>query len=1216
MQLVLAGHAGEIQAPGSRSQGLEVPASGSPGFILMSPPATGVQFTNRLAPSRYLTNQIHLNGSGVAAGDVDGDGWVDLYFAGLDSENALYLNRGEWKFHEVAAERGVACSEWDSTGVTLADADGDADLDLLINTIGQGTRLFTNDGRGYFRESTEAARLTSHKGGTSLALADVNGDGYLDLYVGNYRNTTLRDLPFTRFRIQYIEGRPVVVLVDGRPVTESDLIGRYTVNEQRRIIEHGQADDFYINNGNGSFTRVPFTGGYFLDDAGNRLPSIPYEWALSVRFHDINNDQLPDLYICNDFASVDRFWINTGRGFQLAPPLSLRKTSKNSMVVDFSDLDRDGWDDFFLTDMLSRDYQLRHTQVAEFEMAVNPPGVITNRPQYMRNMLFHNRGDLTFAEIGQFSGVAASEWTWNVAFIDVDLDGFEDVLVTNGHERDSLNMDVAREIEAERAKRRMNRREVLELRRRFPRLDTPNLAFRNQEDLTFKDVSDRWGFNLPAVSQGMALADLDGDGDLDVALNNLNSAASLYRNTTSAPRVAVRLRGIPPNTAGIGARIRVFGGTKTQSKEVTSGGRYLSSDDTQATFAASSEAPQRIEVWWRSGGVTVVTNVQSNFLYEVYESAKVSINSPPREPPTSLFEDASQSLEHHHHEVRFDDFDHDPLLPYKLSRSGPGVSARDFDGDGWDDLCITTGKGGSTAIFQNQGNLRFRRRSNLELQTTGNGDHTAVLSWTPPERSPAIVVGQSGFEATTPVPGSIQCRPLADGAPPPQSLALNGTDIGPIAIAPPTAGRGWILFAGGRMVPGHYGLPASSFFFAWTGEDWKPVSEWSQPLQRLGMVTAALFSDLDDDGRPDLVAATEWGPIRVFLNRESGFEEATSKMGLATHRGWWNGIAAADFDADGKMDLAATNWGRNTEHESYRRYSVRLYVGNAGGSYGHDIFECRYLPESKKWAPIRRLDFVTRAVPRIGLRFQSFHEYGGAGVHDLFDDASENLTQLEVNTVESGVFLNRGNQFEWHPFPREAQWAPAFGICPADFNGDGSLDLFLAQNFFATRPEVDRLDAGRGLLLAGDGSGGFRCLSGDSAGIRIYGEQRGAACGDFNRDGKTDLVVSQNGGPTRLFVNRTGRPGLRVRLVGSPENPDGFGTRVWWQTETDHGPLLEVQGSSGYWSQNSSTLIVTSPRPFPTLRLRWPDGKVHSVQVPPNAREISINHNGHVAKIR
>lgn len=589
------------------------------GFTLLRGEETGITFSNLLSQAKYTTNQIYLNGSGVAAGDVDGDGWCDLYFCGLDNSNVLYRNLGNWKFADVTDSAGVAMKAFNSTGAAFADLDGDGDLDLVVNTVGQGTHLFLNEGHGHF---AEGPTLNESRGGMSLALADAKGDGALDLYICNYRPSTLRDQPNTNFRINMVNGQPVVALVNGEPTTSPALEGRFTLGPTGNVAEHGEPDVFYHNDGHGNFSPVPFTSGAFRDEDGKPLTAPPYDWGLSVAFRDLNGDGAPDLYVCNDFDSVDRIWINNGNGtFHALPRMALRNTSKFSMGIDVADINRDGYDDIFVLDMLSRNPVTRLTR-ADKSMEPTPIGVTDNRPQFTRNTLQLNSGDGTYREIAYLAGLAATEWAWTPIFLDVDLDGYEDLLVTTGHARDDMDIDNGLRIERTRRAQKMAVSDELALRKSSPALPSRKVAFRNRGDLHFEDAAAKWGFNQVGVSHGMCLADLDNDGDMDVVVNNLNQGAGIYRNDGSAARVAVRLKGAGANSRGIGAKIEVSDGrVARQSQEMICGGRYLSSDDAMRVFTAGTNGNEmRIEIRWRSGKQTRVEGVRANRIYEISES--------------------------------------------------------------------------------------------------------------------------------------------------------------------------------------------------------------------------------------------------------------------------------------------------------------------------------------------------------------------------------------------------------------------------------------------------------------------------------------------------------------------------------------------------------------------------------------------------------------------
>ena len=1221
---------------GVRQAPVTVAGDSKAGFTLMAPSATGIVFTNLLPQSRHLTNQVLLNGSGVAAGDVDGDGWCDFYLCSLSRPNALFMNLGDWRFRDTAVEAGVACPGFTSTGAVLVDLDGDGDLDLVVNTIGQGTRVFQNDGKGRFGER---ASLNAGKAGMSLAAGDLDGDGFLDLYVTNYRARALMDMPNTTFNFATVNGRRVLARVNGRPVSDPEFANRYRLNMHGGIEEDGEADEIYRNVGGKSFEPMPFAGGRFLDEEGRPLEAPPFDWGLSVMIRDLNQDGLPDIWVCNDFDSPERVWLNQGEGkFRAAPRLMFRKSSHFSMGIDVADINRDGFDDIFVVDMLSRDHALRMDMQGERNPPAPVVGAFDTQPNYMMNTLFLNRGDGTYAEIAQLAGIAATEWSWTPLFLDVDLDGYEDVLVSNGHERAARSLDVSERLRALRAERQLSAKEIFENRKLFPRQNSPNVAMRNRGDLTFEDTSREWGFDFNGVSHGMCLADLDNDGDLDVIVNNLNDPAAVYRNNAAAPRLGVRLKGAGGNARGVGARIRVLGGAvPVQSQQMICGGRYLSSDDSMRVFAAGRATNEMtIEITWRSGKQSVLRGAKANHLYEISESmAGPSATTPDKSEATNaapLFADVSHLLNHRHVDEPFNDFARQPGLPNQLSQGGPGVSWIDLDGDGWDDLVIGGGKGGQIAVLHNDTRGSFRQTDDSFLGRPLTRDVTTLLPWRKKSGEFVLLAGLANYEdEATDVPVAqgfnLTKRVLEE------TLPGSTTSTGPMAMADVDGDGQLDLFIGGRVIGGRWPEAASSRIFRGTGDRLMLDEGSAVALAQVGMVSGAVFSDLDADGDADLVLACEWGPLKIFRNAggkltpwnpavrfsfgstlASSPETRNSKLEtLSQLTGWWNGVATGDFDGDGHLDIVASNWGRNTRFEGKRNQPLQLLHGDLNGDGAVDVVEAYYDPRLQKYAVEHGLDFLGRSMPFLRARFTSHLAFGALGADEVLGQHRPAMQKLEAGWLDSTLFLNRGAWFEVRSLPIEAQMAPAFAVCVGDLDGDGNEDAFLSQNFFATQPETPRFDGGRGLWLKGDGRGGLNAVPGQESGLKIYGEQRGSALADYDQDGRLDLAVSQNGAATRLFHNATARPGLRVRLVGPPGNPDAVGATIRVQSGEHLGPAREVHAGSGYWSHDGTVQVLAVPGGTMRLQIQWPGGAATTFDVPPAAREVAVASTGKLA---
>lgn len=1174
------------QREGFRFRAITPGPPGKTGFTLLAPEATGIQFTNVLREERSIANRVLLNGSGVTAGDVDGDGLCDLYFGSLDGDNALFRNLGGWKFANITAKAGVACENQDTTGVVFADIDGDGDLDLLVTSLDRGLRVFRNDSKGSFTEALEAGGITPKLGATSMALADIEGDGDLDLYVARYRFDTIKDKLSTKFQINRVNGVDVVVSMDGRPTTAADLTNRFVVAFSGEVIELAEPDVLYLNDGHGNFTEEPWTAGRFLDEAGQPLAGPPRDWGLSAMFYDINRDGAPDLYVCNDFSSPDRCWMNDGKGnFRAVARTAIRSQSRFSMGVDFGDVNRDGHVDFFVTDMFSRDPAYRHTQVADFVPTIWPIGEIENRPQMMRNTLQINRGDTTFAETAWFSGVEASDWSWGAAFLDVDLDGYEDILVSNGQWGDFMNADMAAEIERLRAEKKMTPKEVTELVKLYPRLATPNVAFRNNRDLTFTEVAKEWGFDTPVISEALALADLDNDGDLDAALNNINDPAGVYMNGSAAGRVSVRTAA----ARGIGAVVHVIGGPVPQTQEIVAGGRYLSGEEAGRTFATGAATNVNVEVRWRNGKRSAAS-VPANSLLEFTDApGDAPAPSPAKAKTTGLFADVSALINHRHIEVPFDDFTRQPLLPNRLSQNGPGIAWNDVDADGFEDLFIGSGRGGVPGAFRNDGNGGFVAMTNDIWRRRIARDQAGIVAF-----GQTVVMASSNYEDGRTNGGALRIyvtRENVSG----ESVQGAGLTAGAIAMSDIDRDGDLDLFIGGRAIPGRYPEPANAALFRNENGRYIPALQFDG----FGLITAAAFSDLDSNGYADLIVAFEWGALRIFKNDGGQLKEHAPNPGISEHTGWWNGVATGDFDNDGRIDIVASNWGLNTKYGAGAR---RVYFGDFDGNNVLDVIEAGFRPNGLI-APERSFKAMREALPTIGDFVARYIDYGNASVEKILGAEFANAQMLEANTLASTVFLNRGDRFEASRLPIEAQLAPAFGIAVADYDGDGAQDIFLAQNFFAATPETFRSDACRGLLLRGDGKGKFAAMTGQESGLQIYGEQRGCAAADYDADGRVDLAVSQNGNFTKLYRNTTGKPGLRVQLKGSPQNPSCVGATVRW---VGAGPVAEVQAGSGLYSQSGQILVLARRDGADELEIRWPNGKVSRERVAPGQNQVTI----------
>ena len=1203
--------------------------SGPAGFTPVTARSSGINFENEVSDSILVGNRILGQGAGVALGDVDGDGRPDLFLARTEGCNALYRNLGDMRFEDITTASGVGACERHSSAAAFADVDGDGDLDLILLATTGPNAIFLNDGAGKFTEHRDLGLDTVGRGGTTISMADVDGSGRLSMYIANYKPYNVDDTipPQQRAFNQMVrQVAPGKYEVDPEHRRDYKLVMRPDLGGLR-LTQRAEPDAFYDNDGRGHFTRVPLTSSRFRDAQGNSLAVEPESFTLGARFADLNGDGAPDLYVANDFEDTDMLWYNDGKGnFKLADWSAQRQMSNSTMAVDVADVNGDGLPDLYTVDMLANDSHKLKTQIPTNTALPKKPGDMQQQLQQQRNTLFINRGDGTFAEVSQFAGVSASGWSWSTMMMDVDLDGYEDILIGNGHLWDIMDADVQ-----EGLQNRLNAVQWQRLRWEFPSLKRKNVALRNRGDLTFADMSNEWHFGTEEdISHTMAAADLDGDGDLDVVVNRLRSPVLVLRNDAGAPRIAVRLVGDAPNTRAVGAKVSLRNSAlPLQTREIVVGGLYMSHSDYETSFAMGTEPSSNatLVVNWRDGTRTTISDVRANREYEITTAGATSrselakSDSGLAEGP--LFVDASAQLGGHRHvEDDFDDWDRQFLLPNALSQIGPGVAWYDLNRDGRDELLVGTGKGGHVAVFKN---VNGELRSSPVQGPIANLDYTSIIGFTDGGRT-SVIAGIATWQSRSDSemlaqPAALQI-PVSGASLSASATAAVGShesSTGPLAMADYNGDGTVDLFVGSRAIPQRYPVAPSSGLFIKVNDKFVFDTANASVLQSVGMVTSAMFADMNGDGSDDLVLAREWGSILLLLNDGHGkFSVAPESWGLSKLTSRWNGIAAGDLDGDGKLDLVATSFGRNTTLHADSARPLMLVHGPFGARGEEEMLLAQRDPRLNTTVPLNSYARVRVAFPAMAKTVRTFAEYADASLEKVLGAALGGTERLSVTTLDNVALMNRGDHFDVVALPEEAQLAPAFYAGIADFDGDGWEDVFLGQNLSATVIGTPRFDAGRSLLLLNKRSpsskseGGsengvqLKAVDGARSGLVIYGDQRGVGYSDFNGDGRLDLAVSQNGSDTKLFVNRNAKPGLRVRVQGPPRNPDGIGVQLRVVYGERMGPVREIQSSAGYLSQNSAVQVFGLDGVPTAVWVRWPGGRIAQIPVASGVMQVTV----------
>ena len=1141
-------------------------------FERMPAQAAGVDFQHRWTddPRHQAEFTGPFSGGGLALGDYDGDGRADLFLTRPQGGGRLYHNEGGFHFKDVTTEVGIGDDGW-TTGPAFLDVDGDGDLDLFVGRFDAPNRLYINE-NGRFTDKAAELGLAYSGATVSMAFADVDRDGDLDGYLVTYRRTPAEKL----------QGNPV--MEDGKPMPPPEHREYLTIlvrpDKGPVVVNAGQQDRFFRNE-----------NGRFVDASAEVGVGADYEMGLSARFFDYDDDGYPDLYVANDFFGADHLYRNEGgRRFVDVTQEALPHTAWFSMGTDAADIDGDGRLDLFTADMSGTTHFKQKLSMGD----MTDDGWFLEYPeprQYMRNAVFLNTGLGHFMEVAQLLGLANTDWTWTPKFGDLDEDGKTDLFVSNGMTRDFSDSDVRRKLKDQGRWQGLD----LDFWLAQPERREANLAFRNDGDLHFSSVGASWGLDEPSVSFGAALGDLDGDGDLDIVTNDFGTSPRLYRNQTAdTQRVRVRLIGADQNRWGIGARVTLVTPDGAQVQELAISGGFMAQSEPVLHFGLGGQAAiTTLTVRWPSGREQSFSNLSGDMSYTIREDVTAPRAEPPQVVPTIFV--AADTPPARHVDPPFDDFKRQLLLPNKHSNLGPGLAWGDVDGDGDADLWLGGAAGSPGHILVQDGTALIPRQDAALAQDAASEDLGGLF----------FDVDSDGDLDLYVVSGSVEAEVGAAAYRDRLYLNTNGQlargvlpdlrDSGSVVTAADFDGDGDLdLFVGGRVVPGRYPDAPNSRLLRNDKGTLVDVTDAVAPgLRTAGMVTSAVWADADADSRIDLLVAYEWGPIRLFRNAGATLVDATRDAGFDAHHGWWNGLTAADLDGDGDVDFVATNFGRNLKYKADDEHPAVLFSGPFGTQGEQQLVEAKY--NQDVLLPVRGLSCSSDAMPDIRNRFKTFADFARATTADIYGEMLDKAVRLEVDTLDSGVWLNEGGRFTFQVLPRRAQASASFGIAVLDADADGKVDLVLGQNFFGPQRETGRMDGGVSVLLRGKGDGTFVAVPPTESGILVPEAATGLTVADLNQDGWPDLVFATNDGPLKLYRHRglgLGRP-YTVRLQGPPGNPTGVGARVELVLKGGSTRVAWVQAGGGYLSQDDGRLrfgLASGEEPE-QVKVRWPDGQ-------------------------
>lgn len=1032
-------------------------------FTLLTPKATGISFNNQLQEderNNHLVNDMFVAGAGVAIGDINNDDLPDIYFAGNQVPDQLYLNKGDLKFEAISEQAGILAEGNWSAGVTMADVNNDGYLDIYVckseqeNEQLSGNLLYINNGNGTFSEKAAAYNLADQGLSVQATFFDFDRDGWQDVYIVNQPPS-----------------------VGKRQGDTYNLLNLNTSKYTNRLYWNKKGQGF--------------------QDITSEAGMLSLGYSLSAAVGDLNEDGWPDLYVTNDFDRPDLLYINQKDGtFKNRLDEAVKHISNFSMGSDIADYNNDGLLDIMVVDMVAED----HKRIKTYMGGMQPElfwQIVNNgwHYQYMFNTLQKNNGNGTFSEVAQLGGVSNTDWSWGPLFADFDNDGWKDLFVTNGIKRNQRHADLEKKITHtldslewlanKKGKTVQELIDVMDFVQMAPEDRVPNYIYQNNGDLTFSKKVKEWGLDRAGFSYGAAYADLDMDGDLDLIVNNVDEPASIYRNNLQENQTGnnyLKIKVVDAqNSPAYGTRVKLFlkdGGAQMQ--ELCNARGYMSKSEDVLHFGLGKNTMVKaVEITWPNQKKTILNQVKANQMLE--QSLNAEAEYVVKDGTKSrLFKAINSTIQfkHRHQENSYNDFKREVLLPHKMSSFGPCLAVGDVNADGLEDFYVGGALGFSGALYQQDKNGSFNPTNQEIWASTKEHEDVGSLFFDIENDGDLDLYVSSGGNEIVDGEERLQDRLyLNDGL---GNFLLTNDRLpnmlnssSRVVAGDYDADGDLDLFVGGRLVPGKYPLPTKSYILRNDKGYFKDVTETIAPdLLQAGLVTDAVWTDLDGDDALDLVVVGEWMPVTVLENRSGHFTNSTESLGLQETTGWYYAVASRDMDEDGDNDLIVGNLGLNYKYKASIEEPFEIYSHDFDQNGQLDIVLSYH--EHGEVFPVRGRSCSSEQIPSLAEKFPTYESFGDANLKDMYGEALNQAIQYQAQTFASAYIENKGLEgMQFRPLPNETQISSINSILIEDFNQDGYLDILSCGNLYPAEIETPRNDAGMGLLLTGNGKGQF-----------------------------------------------------------------------------------------------------------------------------------------------